>query len=954
LKIIDLLSDVTKTMPLITENITDKSAEVSFITDDSLRVERGCLFVCVKGERFDGHERARAALDKGAAAVVTERDLGVGNQITVKNSRVFYGLLCAAFYNHPERKLKLIGITGTNGKTTIAEMIRGILSANGRKTGFIGTTGITIDGAPVKGDESTPTTPRAAELYELFDRMVRENCEYVVMEVSSFALSQNRIGPAVFKAAVFTNLTQDHLDYHKTMENYFEAKKLLFTEHCEAAFICIDDEYGLKLREILRSEYAIPNYSYGFKDGADIHAGNIKNNGKATFWLTVNKRSYPVSLDMPGAYNISNAAAAVAVCDYIGIGAAAAVNTLESFGGVSGRCEVLSKKRGFTVMRDYAHSPDGVEKMLSGIRDCFKGRIICLFGCGGSRDRDKRPKMGRIAEKYADYLIITSDNPRNEEPDAIIDDIITGLKGEKPYIREADRYSAILRAITMAQVGDIVVLLGKGHETYQVIGVQRLPFDEKLIVNKIMKNYKALPFNPDIKETMTIEEIAEAVGGKLSGIKSSAQKITAGDIFSDTRAPVNGGLFTAIKGENFDGHDFLESAVQGGAAAVLTEKALPGLPCITVKDTRSALLSLARSYRERFTPIIVGITGSVGKTTTKEMISLALSGGHSVYKSKGNFNNEIGLPFQVLKLNRSCTAAVIEMGMSNYGEIERLSKTVRPDICVITNIGWSHIENLGSKAGILKAKLEILKGAKENAPLIINGDNKLLLSVADNYPERSVVTYGIDCRRADYRAVNIRTFPNKTIFNIKNGEKEIAEVILYCAGRHNILNALCSVTTAVLCGCEPTFAAKLLSGYTPSGMRQEIKSVNGHTVILDCYNASPDSMTAAIDMLDDTPVEKGGKRVAVLGDMLELGELSKDLHEQIGEYISGKKNIDALFCYGEKAAYIAWKSGMKAIYSNDKEYIADHIRACINPGDVILFKASRGMKLEEVFHAVLD
>ena len=568
------------------------------------------------------------------------------------------------------------------------------------------------------------------------------------------------------------------------------------------------------------------------------------------------------------------------------------------------------------------------------------------------RSKKKRPIMGETAEKYSDYMIITSDNPRTEDPDLIIDDIIDGLNGTTPYIREADRKRAIMRAITMAKPGDVVLLLGKGHETYQVLGNNKISFDERIIVSKITKNYKANLFDGSLKESMTIDEIARAVGGDLSGCSDIAdKKIAARDIFSDTRKPIKDGLFIAIKGDNFDGHDFSASAVKGGAAAAVTDHAVEGLPCIVVKDTRAALLKLAAYFREKFSPIVIGITGSVGKTTTKEMTAVALSGGRSVFRSGKNFNNEIGLPFQVFKLNRSVTAAVLEMGMSNLGEIERLSKTGCPDICVVTNIGWSHIENLGSRKNILKAKLEILAGAKKHAPLILNGDDKLLSEIINNYPERRVITYGIDFKRADYKAVDIEYYTDRSIFKIVKGGREIAEVVLYCFGRHNILNALCAVTVAAESGCDPAFAASLLSGYSVSDMRQEIKVSNGHTLILDCYNASPDSMKAAIDVLTEMPVKQGGRRIAVLGDMLELGEFSKTLHEQIGEYIS-TKNIDILFCYGQNSKYIAWtaniESKIKSIYSSDKTYISDYLRSMAKPGDIILFKASRGMKLEEI------
>jgi UDP-N-acetylmuramoyl-L-alanyl-D-glutamate--2,6-diaminopimelate ligase len=323
--------------------------------------------------------------------------------------------------------------------------------------------------------------------------MADAGCEYAVMEVSSFALSQNRTGPAVFELALFTNLTQDHLDYHKTMDAYFEAKKKLFTTHCESALICVDDEYGRELFATVKSlEPPLKNLcSYGLSVPADFCAAHIKINGGTTFWLSIDKKTYPVSLRMVGDYNAANAAAAAAGCVLCGVTLSFAATALGSFGGVPGRCEVIYDCGGLTVMRDYAHTPDGFEKVLRGVRGYVAGRVICVFGCGGDRDREKRPLMGKAAEKYADLLIVTSDNPRSEEPEKIIDDIIAGLDGSKPRLRTADRREAIRRAVEESESGDMIILLGKGHETYQIIGDLKRPFDEKAVVKEIMSEIGA-------------------------------------------------------------------------------------------------------------------------------------------------------------------------------------------------------------------------------------------------------------------------------------------------------------------------------------------------------------------------------------------------------------------------------------------------------------------------------
>ena len=948
----EILEEAEKAMP-ITANVSDMHAAVEGITDNTGKVREGFIFVCVKGTKFDGHSAAEEMLKKGAVCVVTERDLGLDEQVIVSDSRVFYGHLCAIWFNHPERRMKLIGVTGTNGKTTIATMIKDMLTSRGHRVGFIGTTGILLHGRPVDTDGSTPTTPRVYDLYRIFYEMAKSGCDCVVMEVSSFALAQNRIGPAMFRIAIFTNLTEDHLDYHKDMESYYEAKKKLFTDHCETAVINIDDSYGLRLYDEL-ADKEVERISCSISgQNADVMGNNIKSNGIATkFWLALQKKNYPFTMNMMGAYNVLNAVQALTACLKLNMGINSAVNALASFKGVRGRCEVIPTGADFTVICDYAHSPDALEQMLPNIKEYCQGRLICLFGCGGDRDKTKRPLMAQAAEKHSDLMVITSDNPRNEDPDAIIDDIIGGLSLITPYIRITDRKAAIRRAITIAEKGDIIVLAGKGHEDYQVLKDDvHIHFDEREIVKEIMKTYSRKRYDPKKTEHMTVNEIIETVSGNPQNIRNIDRKVPMSNFFSDTRTPVAGGIFVALKGENFDGHDFVRDAVRGGAIGAITERAIPEAPCIVVRNTRKALLDLSKHFRNKFDITVVGITGSVGKTTTKEMTALALASKHSVFKTEGNHNNEIGLPFSVFKINKSCSAAVLEMGMSDFGEIERLSKACKPNICLITNIGYSHIETLGSQEGILEAKLEILSGADKNAPLIINSDDPLLAPLKEEYDGyRDVITYAIDDEDADFRAADIRIFSDRMYFHLCHNGEMICDVELFCVGQHNIYNALAAMAVAVTAGCDPTAAAEMLSGFQPDSLRQNVQKRGAQKIIVDCYNAAPASVKAAIDVLREMKPEGNGRRVAVLGDMLELGEKSAELHREIGEYVASK-GIDMLLCYGKESKYTAERAeelGMHPGSSEDRKIILNFLKYKLKPDDIVLFKASRGMRLEEL------
>ncbi len=448
-------------------------------------------------------------------------------------------------------------------------------------------------------------------------------------------------------------------------------------------------------------------------------------------------------------------------------------------------------------------------------------------------------------------------------------------------------------------------------------------------------------------ERLTVNQIAQAVEGQL--VRPSSENLFVSSITIDSRKVVADSLFVAIKGENFDGHDYIEGAYNDGATVCVSERDIPQLQnIIVVKDTRKALLKLAAYYRRLFSTFVVGVTGSVGKTSTKEMINAVLSFKHKTLKTKGNLNNEIGLPLTIMGLEYSHAYAIIEMGMSNFDEIKELSIVAQPNVGVITNIGISHIEVLGSRENILKAKLEILEGMSNDAPLILNTDDDMLRSAA-GYVERPIVTIGID-NYADISASNIEVSNWQTKFDINFFGKKISAVIPIM-GKHNVYNALAAFAVGLMADIEAENIVKSFMLYQNASMRQEVSSKNGITSIKDCYNASPDSMIASLSVLNE--FKTTGRKFAVLGDMLELGEISKEKHFEIGRYV-GCSRIDNLICYGDLARHYkrgAVVVGMKEVcYFEDKEAIVNYLKTHLKPGDVVLYKASRGVKLEEVIN----
>ncbi len=478
MKLYDLLKEVRGYE--VKTDIPDE--EVISITDNSRKIQKGCVFVCIKGASFDGHTKAKEALENGAVAVITEKDMGLERQIVVDNTRDFYGALCASWFGNPQEKITAVGVTGTNGKTTMTNVIKHILTADGHKVGLIGTIQNEIGDEVLHTDN---TTPFAYDLMELFAKMVEAGCDYVVMEVSSFGLVQKRTGNIHFKIGVFTNLTQDHLDYHKTMEEYYKAKKMLF-DISDIAVCDIDDDYGKRLF----SEITCEKYSYSIKGEADYFADMIKVSASGSqFWYCGNSKSYKVETLMTGSFNVANLTGAITVCLKLGVSIEKILEVLKNHTGVKGRCEVIPTGKDFSVICDYAHTPDAIENILSNVKEYTEGRLICLFGCGGNRDNKKRPLMAQAAAKYADMLIVTSDNPRDEKPEAIIDEILVGIKDTKvPYEVVVDRIEAIHHALKIAKKGDVIVLAGKGHEDYQVLANNvHIHLDEREVVAEGLK-----------------------------------------------------------------------------------------------------------------------------------------------------------------------------------------------------------------------------------------------------------------------------------------------------------------------------------------------------------------------------------------------------------------------------------------------------------------------------------
>ena len=462
--------------------VGEAEIEITGIAYDSREVQEGNLFFCIQGFSSDGHNYAPKAVEAGAVCLVVSRQLELDvTQIIVEagSDRKAMSQIAAAYYGKPAQKLCMIGVTGTSGKTSTTYMLKSILEKAGRKVGLIGTVHTVIGEKEIPAERTTPESP---DLQKILAEMVEAGLDTVVMEVSSHSLYLDRVYGIEFTGGIFTNLSQDHLDFHKDFEHYFLAKALLF-ENCQRAAVNADDPYGRRLPVYAKGEVS----TFGLKSQADICAEEIcLHTDHSTFVLRAGDESIPICLGMPGEFMIYNALGAFTLCSMLGIEPEVIKEGLESVYYIPGRVENLDTRGGdFSIVLDYCHKPEALESVLKMIKGYAKGRVVCIFGCGGNRDRAKRPIMGNIAENIADFCIVTSDNPRFEDPYAIIEGITAGMKKDNHIVVE-DRRAAIRYAIEHVQPGDVILLAGKGHEDYQEIKGVHYPFDEKVVVGEIL------------------------------------------------------------------------------------------------------------------------------------------------------------------------------------------------------------------------------------------------------------------------------------------------------------------------------------------------------------------------------------------------------------------------------------------------------------------------------------
>ena len=926
--------------------IGDASVRVAKVTSDSREVAAGDVFVAVRGMRSDGHAFVTTAFERGAAAVVVEHEqpgLAIP-QVIVASGSIALGVLVARALGDPAKAMTLIGITGTNGKTTTTYLVESILRAAGHQVGVIGT--VTYRWGKASFD-APYTTPTPQVLHETFAKMRADGVTHVVMEVSSIALSMDRVAGIDFTVAAFSNLTQDHLDVHGSMEAYRDAKRRLFSRYLTGgtAVVNVDDPEGNGMAaaapgRVLRvsavaTKHGIAEIRVVEQDSSvrGIHARIDTPRGE----LEIEAKP------LIGRYNVDNLALAVGICEALGLAHEVIVEGIASLAGVPGRVERVANRVDLDIFVDYAHTPDALRNVLAALRPLTRRRLICVFGCGGDRDPTKRPKMGAAVAELADLAVVTSDNPRTEDPRTIIDQILPGVP--RPFLVEIDRAIAIRAAIAEAVPGDVVCIAGKGHEDYQIVGTTKHHFDDREQAAEAC----------ELRETRLLAGLARDAGGEVTAASSGKRASTSpgapenlvGRIVIDSRKALPGALYVAIKGEQHDGHAFAAAAVETGAVALMVDHVIDvPVPQIVVTDTRIGIGKLARAHRRAWTGKIVAITGSAGKTTTKELTRAALAAAGPTLAAEGSLNNETGVPLTLLGLHLFHDYGVIEMGMRGAGQIEYLTKIAEPDVAVVVNAGSAHIELLGSTDAIAQAKAEIWLGLREGGTVILPAEDERLERLARRHrPHARHVTFGdtgADVQLVEYTPLDAG---GKLVLDVFGAREELELQLL---GRHAAIDACAAIAAAHAAGASIKEALAGILRARPPAMRGEVIELAGRRIIVDCYNANPASMAAALRALAERA--HGHTGIAVVGDMLELGTHGPAAHRDVGAL--ARELELGVIALGDQAPAVIDAAGANAELAADPVAAAARVLARTKPGDWILLKASRGMRLERVLEAL--
>jgi MurE/MurF fusion protein len=895
-----------------------KKIIITGLSIDSKKIRRGYIFFAINGNKSNGENFIQEAINKGASVIVCSNHCNYKNKKTLiikkKNIRNFVSEVSSKFYKLKPKNI--IAVTGTNGKTSVADLFYQMLSINNIPVASIGTLGIKYKNRTLKTGLTSPDT---ISIHKHLQFLKKKKIDNVIIEASSHGLDQKRLDHINFKAAIFTNFSQDHLDYHKTMKSYLNAKLILFKKILKKNAIVVLDE---DIKEFPSIQNIAKDRKQKLIKVKEIIA-KIKN----------------TSLSTISEFKVKNLSMAIAASKICGLKDKKIYKSIKKIKDVDGRLELIRRfPNNIKVFVDYAHTPDALLKVLQSLEVTYGQNLSLVFGCGGDRDKKKRSLMAKTANIYSKKIYVTDDNPRNEDPKKIRNEIVKRINPNKCF-NIGNREEAIKKAIRNSTPNEVILIAGKGHEDKQIYKNKIFNISDKKIVKNIKLKIKVL--SKKKKNYFQNKMILKKIVGKINIDNFDGLAI-------DSRMIKKNNLFLTIKGKNNDGSKFIPKALKKGAKYIVSSKIVKKYrnKIIKVKDEILFLNHFAKLKRKNSLAKIVAITGSAGKTSLKNLIKDLLNNFGNTYFSPRSFNNHLGVPISLSNLSVENKYGVFEVGMSKTGEIKNLSKLIQPHVGIITNIGEAHIENFKNTFGIAKAKAEIIDSIKKGGLIILNRDDKFF-----NYLHE----------RAKLRKLRIITFgkSNKSdICLLKNTKvKNITKILLKVINKKinlevkniNVYNILPAIAVLKEFNLNLSNIKKIFKNFEPTegrGKTHTIFRYNKRFKLIDeSYNANPLSVKNAINSFDLIKKDKF-KKYLILGDMLELGSKSKKYHVDLSKVIN-KSNIDKVFIKGEKTIF-TYKNLHKSKQGNilqNKDDIDLILSNIINNNDHLMIKGSNATGL---------
>tara|TARA_Y100000816_G_scaffold289973_1_gene277605 strand:- start:6662 stop:9508 length:2847 start_codon:yes stop_codon:yes gene_type:complete len=928
-------------------NLHKKYHKVTFsgIAFNSKKIKKGYIFFAFKGTKSDGNFFIDDAIKNGSKIIISNKFKKIGWKKNIlflrdKNPRKLLTEFSLKIFN--KKPNNLIAVTGTNGKSSVVNFYFQIAKLNNIKAASIGTLG-------VKGlktvEKFNNTTFDTIQINSILQKLHQKKVGNVILEASSHGLKQNRLDGLKFDIGIFTNLSRDHLDYHKTLQNYLNSKLILFKKLMKKNAVAIYDAQlnsASKLKRIAKSN-KIKIFTIGgnYSSVSVINHQFLKNEQKITF--KINNNEYDFSTKLIGRVQIKNLLMAIMAAIKSKISIEKITKIIQKIKPVNGRLEQIGKlhNNGIVIL-DYAHTPDALLTCIKNVKEQFKFRKINLvFGCGGERDKPKRKIMGRIANKYCNKIYLTDDNPRSEDPHEIRKDIKLNISRTK-LLEIPSRKSAIKSAILDINSDEILIVAGKGHEVYQEYITKKFFSDKNFIKRFIDERNKSLSRN---WKSNIISEVTK---------KNIDKNIKINEASIDSRNIRKNNVFFGIKGKKFDGNRFVNQALSNGASIAVSDNKLirKTKDKIYVKNSLKTFSKIAKSIRVSSNISTIAITGSAGKTSLKEMLGQMMGKLYQTFYSKNSFNNKYGVPISLFNIKKTDQIGIFEVGMDKKGEIDFLTKKIMPDVGVITNISYAHIKNFKSLNDIAEAKSEIINNITEGGSIVLNADDKYFNFLKNKSLKKKlrIISFGIK-NKSNIKLVKIKklksylnvsiSYNNKIIKFLIN--KQLEDYI------YNILSTLAVIS--VYFDIDKLDISFFNDFKSPEG-RGDLcsfylnkKKIN---LIDESYNSNPLSLKFALNKFNNLKT-KSKRKLILLGDMLELGKYSKELHKKAANFIN-KTKIDKVYVFGNDVVetFNKIRPQKRGKILSSKKDILNFIKNDIKDGEYLMIKGSNSTGLNKI------